>query len=698
MSHRIRVRPIIGAVVVYAAWLVALSAARVNVTDPGGKVWDLRLRQVWRVASSGVRQHAPYAESLYAAALVSLVFTLPAAVWVVARAGDDRTAEIEREPERAEAAPADMPSSMAGAAWRLCASALVAGSVMVLAPRAMTNGFASGAHGWHIDRAMRWMSSGRPAWIADHQGGYPIDSVPLGVTAVTVALSALTGGRVPIAYLHTLLAVAIFLLPVLAFAWIARRDGWPPGVAATAAAFHLLIPGVDGSGGYRGIVTAGQVNDAAAAACVLFLLPLTANAPVSGSRARSIAAALCGGAAVWFSPSSVLLLAIVALAAPPRNRRATLLIVALVSLLCAPVWLPLLTSITLHPIVPPGYDSLANYAFELFSAVTPPLIVLAAFGIAIRRTGAGQLPVARVALIVVGISAAATAIRGMPYIEIPRLLPFARLLLLYLASIGLYVALRMTAHALGTPRAALDAAHLFIVIALAVIFAGPFDTVPPKAKSLYPPPTFAAAEVADLASALDAAARAAPRGSAVLIVDEGAERISMSAPVLREGLYFYSDPGWHWRKAAPLSFDNTGDPRWLAEVPRLLSSSALEARGIGAVVAARAAWPAGVHILPMLRHVHAGQVFDTFVVRNASRVVRWNGDIGAIDVRDGGVRARGVLLGGNILVRQNWHPRWRAVLNGRAAAIHETPEGFMRIAGTPGPVDLQLSFREWFAQ
>jgi len=62
------------------------------------------------------------------------------------------------------------------------------------------------------------------------------------------------------------------------------------------------------------------------------------------------------------------------------------------------------------------------------------------------------------------------------------------------------------------------------------------------------------------------------------------------------------------------------------------------------------------------------------------------------------VRARGVLLGGNILVRQNWHPRWRAVLNGRAAAIHETPEGFMRIAGTPGPVDLQLSFREWFAQ
>jgi hypothetical protein len=104
--------------------------------------------------------------------------------------------------------------------------------------------FASMDHPFHVSRAetlRRSLADGESLrWIAHHQGGYPVEFYPLGIAYLVAGLALATAGAIPIAAAHKLVVIAIFLSPVAAYAWYARRDALPPIVVLTAAVLHLL--------------------------------------------------------------------------------------------------------------------------------------------------------------------------------------------------------------------------------------------------------------------------------------------------------------------------------------------------------------------------------------------------------------------------------------------------------------------------
>jgi hypothetical protein len=700
---------------VYVLWVAALMSGTISVTDAAYKTWELRLRQIWRMASAAVQQQAPDTFPLYVAALILLTFAVPLSVWAAARARDDLAVEPDASPSRASSTrlwrtePALRVAGIPGYVWTALVAMVALAALLVMTPavRSLTfshsgglveipNGFRSGAHGWHISRAESVshdvLRSGRSGWLTHHQGGYPAESAPVGVTWITVAIAKLSLGKFPIAYAHTIVAIGVFLLPAVVLVWIARRDGWPPPVGAVAAILHFVIPGAEGSGGYRTIVSAGRVEDAAAAACVVLFIPLLDAAVTSPSRRRAIAASLCAAAAVMMTPSAALLIIAVAAATGARYWRRTSEILGVAALLSSVAWVPLLESSVLYQSAAQGYESAGAYAFELLAGVTPPVFLLALVGAAVRVDGIGRLPILTLTAIAITLSAARSAGLVIPYLEVPRLMAFERLLVLYLAAIGSHAALRITAHAFGVSARTADAAHLACAVVLALAFAGPWPTLPQDEKGLFAPTMSARIETADLAGALHAGVRRAPSATAVLIVGRNSEAPVLWAPVVQDGLFFYNDPVWHWRKSASPALDAAWDPRAGTAASRLLSAEALASRGIGVVIGERELWRKAVVSPPTLQRVYAGTYFDAFTVLNPSRVVDWSGTVASISIADDEVTARGIVTGTEVQVRRNWHPRWRALVNGRPAPVRETHDGFMRVGVEPGVLDLQLRY------
>jgi hypothetical protein len=709
-KSRLRARWLLTAVAVYALWLAALSSATVSVTDRDYKTWDLRLRQVWRMASAGITRQAPEAYPLYIGALLCLTIAVPISVWAVARARDDIALQPDALPlSRVSTESALRVEGISPHAWTALVAAIAVTAVFVMTPgvRSVTfahsrglveipNGFRPGAHGWHISRAESvsrdtgW--SALSPWVAHHQGGYPAESAPLGLTWLTLMVATLSFGQLPIAYAHTLVAIAVFLLPAFALIWLARRDGWPVAVGGLAATLHLVIPGGDSSGGYRTIVSAGHVENAAAAACVLLFIPLFARSVITRSRRSLAAVALCAAAAMSMSTSAaVLILAAAGTIGASYPRRASR-IIGVVALLSSFFWLPLLLSAALYASPPPAYESAGAFVFELLGTVTPPLFVFAVVGAAVRRSGMDRLPIVALTLIVLVLCAASALGAGIPYVHIAPLIAFERLLMLYLAAVGLHAAVRAIAQTLDVSPRLAGAAQLGGAVAFAFAFAGPWETLPAEAKGLSTPSWSADIKVADLAGALEAGARGAPPATAVLLVGGNNKAPMLWAPIIQHGLFFYSDPVWHWRKAASPSFEMAWDPGIGTAVPELLSSTALRARGIRVVIAERELWRKAVSTPSSLERVYAGTYFDAFTVANPSRVVDWTGRVTTINVAAEEISARGFVTGNEVQVRRNWHPRWRAVVNGRAASVEETGDGFMRIPVERGALELQLRY------
>lgn len=74
----------------------------------------------------------------------------------------------------------------------------------------------------------------------------------------------------------------------------------------------------------------------------------------------------------------------------------------------------------------------------------------------------------------------------------------------------------------------------------------------------------------------------------------------------------------------------------------------------------------------------------------------------SVSVTSDRITATGTSDGAPIIVRRNWFPRWSATVNGRAAAVTETADGYMQIAAPAGQVDLELRYVvdrwDWFGR
>ncbi len=439
--------------------------------------------------------------------------------------------------------------------------------------------------------------------------------------------------------------------------------------------------------------------------------------------------------------------------APPTLARVVArlaLVAALVGLLAAPILVSLLRFSHLYAFVQyQSYAGVADYFATSVAAVGRPVFGLALAGVAAAWLLPGR-PASRAAAAALLLYAAATLLvmrpavaAFVPQLEATRLMPFQRVLTLYLAAsalgaVGTWLASWLPAgneeHGIppvassepvpahrdvavargnaddvpwvSTRRAWLPTLLLLATAAatLATYVAPPGATAPVPAvdvprRGLYPVTTTAAPEFLDLRQAIAAADAAAPSGTALLVLGSALSwHEPLWAPLWTARPLFYDDWLWSWHPdhAGPPGSALGGANNYPA--PELaLDPSYLERHGIGAVAvtgaaasSARAAAAAAQS--PDLRRVRDG-LYDVYVVRRTTTVVAFAGE-NTVTVSFGGQHlvAAGTSGGGEAQIGQNWYPRWRATVNGRPAFVARAADGTMRVPIPAGEVRLDLSY------
>lgn len=579
--------------------------------------------------------------------------------------------------------------------------------------------YATVDHPFHAARAetlRRALADGEwLRWIAHHQGGYPVEFYPLGVAWLEVAIWAGLLGALPIAYIHKVAVAIVFLLPLIGFGMLARRDRLSPGVALAAAAAHVSIDGWWWSGGYHELVAWGLITNVAAHVTTLFALVGLVAFLRSGSRWHTALAAGAAAFSLYCNPRSFLPLAVIGIAAvvavcaagPPDRRpmRDVLAGLALVggvaALLAAPEIISLVRFNDLYYFVHyERYDGISAFVDSSIQAVSGPVFVASVAGLVLglaqpRRvqTRAAALSLLLYASLTGFLSTGAALEGTVEQLELTRLMPFQRLLMIYLAAVAVHDLLRWVAQRAGAwLRHAVDAGlagAAGLVLVLYVLF--PPSFIPEGDRGLYAIPTAADPAIADLEQAVRTADREAPPGTAVLILGTNVSwHDPLWAPFWSDRPYFYDDWLWYWQT------NHYGDYNPLIEHAYLNDASTLDAaylgrHGIGAVVVTGEAKPEAA-ASPLLSPLRTG-LYDVFLVREPVTIVTFDGASAiASTIAGQTVSAQGTVSGGAITIRRNWFPRWRAVVDEEPASITETGDGYMSVQTEAGEASIELTY------
>ncbi len=597
--------------------------------------------------------------------------------------------------------------------------------------------FATVDHPFHATRAetlRRALADGHPLrWIGHHQGGYPIEFYPLGVAWLEVGVWALLLGVFPMAAVHKLVVIGLFLAPGLAYLLMARRDSWGLGVGLVGLAAHVAVPGAWWHGGYTELVEWGLVTNVAAAVALLFVLLGLVTYLEDGNRRGGAAAALAAGFAVSTNPRSLVALVVLgagvwlALALPPRRPRPSpvrlaarvAMVGAVAAALAAPELISLARFSDLYYFVHySGYDALQDYVRSVVQSLSLPVLAFALAGLLAAWSPMRLVTRAVAMTLLLYVLATLTLSFGpggggvVEQLEFTRLMPFQRLLSLYLAA----VALRMVAARIGAaiPRAVgvSDGIQLVAIGLLLLLPMGTFapesprGEVPPADRSLYAIETTGQAATADFTTAIQAADDLAPPGTAILVLGSAISwHQQLWAPVIaREGRAFYYDDWlWDWQTRHVGPFDyRQGHAYVPSRVGEALSPSYLNRHGIGAVVVTESANKRFAETATNLKPVRNG-LFDVYAVESATPMVTFaGGSTTAVTAEDQRVEAEGSSEGGAAKIRRTWHPRWQAMVNGRQAPVTQTDDGYMEVPIPSGTARLSLSYvvdgLDWLAR
>jgi hypothetical protein len=703
---------------VLAALLLALLVVvRFETIDAQGTVRARTAVVVWGAvdrALANVEDGFP-ARSVHRAALGVTLTGMFVLLWSVLRVRDDSDAagthasvsrwELARARARLRAIvfPGDVPKTTTlacaagmalialAAAWQLGAFVIHAGGSTI------PDTFASIDHPFHVARAEALRQSllrGESLrWVANHQGGYPAEYYPFGFAYGVVTFWALLGGAIPLAVAYKLTVIAVLLAPGLVYWWMARRDGWSPLVPLAAFALHLAAPGGTWHGGANELVSMGLAPNVSSALLAVVFMIAALDTAFTG-RARALAwAALAGAAALWCNPRGGVALtacavgawAVVVAARPTFHAaRATALrlgmIAALVALLAAPVVVSLWRFRDLYHFVHYGsYESSFAYLTASVQAVSFVGVGLAVVGTvnalltlqARPLTGAAVLVSSVYSVLTIVLTFVAGAARLMPQLETTRLMPFQRFLMLYLAAAGFCVLARWTMTRLAPARARRAELAMALVIASVGMAAGAFLPVPKRS---------GAPQIESQESAVRRVVDATSPDKAVLVVGSAlSTHQQLWAPMVADRAFFYDNWMWYWhtRHAGPYHPFETAwySPARIAEV---FSRAYLAQHGIGAVIVADALRPeadATTH----LRRIGDG-TYTPYLVTDATPVATF-GDVPAdvTTISNHAIAVQSQNAAGDLLVRRNWFPRWRAMVNGRATAVERTESGYMRI-------------------
>lgn len=597
--------------------------------------------------------------------------------------------------------------------------------------RWLPSALASVDHPFHIARAetlRRSLLDGELLrWIGHHQGGYPAEFYPLGVAWLEAAAWLLTFGLFSMPQVHTLVVALIFLAPGLAFLLLARQDGWGAPVAVVALALHVVVPGDWWHGGYTELVQWGLITNVGGAVAALFCLAWLSRYVAVGSGLAGAGAALAAAGAIYGNPRSMIALAAVgfgvwvtaALRAArgqpagegPGIGKATgrvATVGAVAGLLAAPELLSLVRFGDLYHFVRyERYVDLGAFLQSAVNAVSAPVFWLALVGILVcgfRRELFAARAVAVTALLYV---LATVLVMGEPgsvlaQLEPTRLMPFQRLLTVYLAAVAIVGGGRWVASKLPEPaRAGPSVALALLTVALAVVRvqagAGLAMPVPaqtdPLAPALYPVERAAVPQQADFEAAIRQADDEAAPGTAVLVIGSALSwHQRLWAPLWTDRPLWYDNWLWGW------SVDHAGTPGYswdlgnhYPDAERALDRAYLERHGIGAVVVTGPVAELAAAD-PNLDPVRNG-VYRVFLVRDPTTIVTFAGANAAeSNLSPGSIVASGTSEGGEAVIRHTWFPRWQATVNGVAAPVTRRDDGFMQVPVPGGAVTLSLRY------
>jgi len=580
--------------------------------------------------------------------------------------------------------------------------------------------FATVDHPFHVARAQTLLDSLRDGrilrWVGSHEGGYPVEFYPLGVPWLTVGVWAVSLGTLSIASAFKLVVIGIFLAPVLAFAGLGRRDRVALPVAGLALVAHLAVPGEWWSGGYTEAVEWGLITNVAAyvaafvflAALLAFVLrPSRATLLLSvglsvfavATNTRSIMALVCVGLGVI---ASVLIQRGVTRESVRQLviRYAAVAIPAL--LLSAPLWLSSLRFSDLYEFIQyQFYDGLSAYWQSSVNAVSWPVMVLAIVGFVVALLDRDR-PAPMAAAYTLVCYVVATIVLGglgpdgglIAQLEATRLMPFQRLLMIYLAATAVMAAVRVVGR---TRRSTgfVSGGLLVVTVLLAVFLViRPPASLPVAEQSMFPVETTATSQYADLLLAVEAADRVAAPGTAIFILgSELGWHQPMWAPLVTDRPLRYNDWLWLWQTwhRSP-NLEYVGQAIGPTSLDDALRPEELARHGIGSVITLTPQIEALADREDALVRQDEGG-YAVYQVRDSVPVVTSDGGT-TVESSIGNERITAAIEGnaGTLNVRETWFPRWTATVNGEPADIARDASGQMQIEIPAGRVSLEVVY------
>lgn len=605
------------------------------------------------------------------------------------------------------------------------ANVLVGGSV-VSVPRT----FFTVDHPFHIVRAdvirEAWLSLDTIRWIASHQGGYPSEFYPFGLPAATALFSVISLGILSVQASWVLTVTLIFLLPGLAYVVLARQDSLSPAVALVGMAAHLVIASDWTHGGYTELVEWGLATNVAGATVALLAIPLLLGAVRTPSFRYLASASVLIGFCAMTNPRSLIGVSVIAavvlvqqaFTGPWRPALVRIGVVSsLAAALAAPVLFPLVRYRDLYFFLSyQEYGSVNDYLDATVDSVTLPVLVVALVGVVIAFTNR-QHVAARVCamglIVYVTITLLAVIspeIRGIvPQLELPRLMPFQRLLTVYLAGYGL-IELMARVLPVAKTRASLRDGMVAAVttLALVVVFTTDIGAFPSNDRGLRDVPRTddaRAVELAEFEQAIDLADASAPDNTAILVIGT---RLSwheqLWAPMFAEDRRFYYDNWlWYWHRLHDGPYDYRVGHHY-PNPSETLTDTYLANHGIGAVVVTDLNDQNGTTSARMeamssslLQDVDSRGSWDVYLVGNPVSLATLEGEnADRIEVSPDNETITIQFADaepGMLRVRQNWFPRWTASVNGAAVAVSRADEGYMSVPiADAGDVDVELRY------
>jgi hypothetical protein len=626
-------------------------------------------------------------------------------------------------------------------AWRLGGFELITtvrtGGAEVRVP----DTFAKVDHPFHATRAATLLDSLQDGeilrWIGNHQGGYPAEFYPLGVAWLDVGLWALLVGSVPIIAVHKLAVIVIFLLPAIAFWIIARGDRLNPWIAFLAMAIHVAIPGDWTNGGYRELVDWGLVTNVGGATLSLIACASMARSVQDGHRSMTALAALATAAAVYTNPRSLLAIAITAgaivvttvffqdpdrPAGPVRSLRRVAVIAAVSMLLAAPLVIPLIRYRHLYDFVHyEGYATLKEYWDSTVTAVSLPVLLLSVAGVILtfafqRHAIARSFAVALVsyALMTGALSNLASLESVIDQLETPRLMPFQRLVMIYLAAYAVAAMLELAIRYFRVGRARVVASGALGLAGILVIYLMlGSDWNPPAIFTTPPIETTALPEFQEYRNAVEIADEIAPQGTAILVIGNRLDSQSwwhqqLWGPLESDAPFFYDDWLWYWHEDHDGPYNYRNGHSYL-DPERAITSDYFQTHGIGAVVVTnvnvrntvdpRTAAQTNPALL-LERGIGEWDIYR--VAAPMSIVTNGNDQPTSLSIDNHQIKATFADADGAVTIRRNWFPRWVATADGQDVPVMRAENGYMQVTVPEGTRSLDLRYSvtgvDWLAR